>query len=118
MTMHPGRLDLLFHALADPTRRAIVERLAAGEASFSAVTQPFAMAKPTLLKHVKVLEECGLIETRKQGRVRLCRLEPKALKETEDWLSRQKQMWEQRLDALDAFAVALYKQEQKEKADG
>lgn len=118
MTMHPGRLDLLFHALADPTRRAIVERLSSGEASFSAVTAPFAMAKPTLLKHVKVLEECGLIETEKQGRVRLCRLQPQALKDTEDWLLRQKRQWEQRLDALDAFAVALYRQEQEEKTDG
>lgn len=113
MTKFEADLDRRFHALADPTRRAILARLSLGEASFSDVTAPFAMAKPTLLKHVHVLEESGLIRTRKQGRLRLCRLEPAALKEAEDWLARQIRQWEARLDQLDAYVIDLYKREMK-----
>lgn len=111
MTNLSEPLDLRFHALSDPTRRAILARLALGDASFSSVTEPFAMAKPTLLKHVRVLEASGLIVTEKRGRVRLCRLRPQALKETEDWLARQVSLWEARLDRMDAYVIALYKEE-------
>lgn len=117
MTKFQPDLDRRFHALADPTRRAILARLSLGEASFSDVTAPFAMAKPTLLKHVQVLEESGLIRTRKQGRSRLCRLEPKALKETEDWLGRQIRQWEARLDQLDAYVIDMYKKEMENHDD-
>lgn len=111
MTNHQAPLDQRFQALADPTRRAILARLALGDASFSTVTEPFAMAKPTLLKHVQVLEASGLIVTEKRGRVRLCRLQPRALKEAEDWLHSQIRRWEQRLDQLDAYVIALHEEE-------
>lgn len=72
------------------------------------------MAKPTLLKHVQVLEDSGLIRTQKRGRIRLCRLEPDALKATEDWLNRQIRQWETRLDQLDSYVIALHKREMSE----
>lgn len=117
MTTFSTDLDRRFHALSDPTRRAILARLSLGEASFSDVTAPFPMAKPTLLKHVQVLEESGLIRTRKRGRIRLCRLEPDALKATEDWLSRQIRQWETRLDQLDDYVIALHAREKKQHDD-
>lgn len=106
-------LDRRFHALADPTRRAILARLALGEASFSDVTAPFPMAKPTLLKHVQVLEESGLIRTRKTGRTRLCAIEPQALKAAEYWLGQQIRQWESRLDQLDSYVVDLYNKQRE-----
>ena len=118
MTTYSKNLDDMFHALADPTRRAILARLALGEASFTDVTAPFAMAKPTLLKHVQVLEESGLIATEKRGRVRLCRLEPEALRHTEDWLGAQIRRWETRLDQFDAYVIALHQQQEEEKKNG
>ncbi len=118
MTTYSDQLDQMFHALSDPTRRAILARLVeAGDASVSEVTAPFGMARPTLLKHVQVLEESGLIRTRKQGRVRLCRVEPQAIKTTEDWLIRQRRLWEQRLDQLDAYVLALSKTNETEEKD-
>ena len=114
MTIHHDELDRRFHALSDPTRRAILSRLALGEASVSDVTAPFAMAKPTLLKHVQVLEDSGLIRTRKQGRVRLCQLDAAALKNAEDWLASQIRQWENRLDQLDAYVIALHKRESEQ----
>jgi DNA-binding transcriptional ArsR family regulator len=114
MTNLQSPLDRRFHALADPTRRAILSRLALGEQSFSAVTEPFDMAKPTLLKHVAVLEESGLIATEKKGRVRICRLRPEALREAEEWLAGQVRLWETRLDQLDAYVMALHKEERAE----
>ncbi len=118
MTKFQPDLDRRFHALSDPTRRAILARLCLGEASFSDVTAPFAMAKPTLLKHVRVLEESGLIRTRKTGRSRICALDAEALKATEDWLSRQIRQWEARLDQLDAYVIQLYKEERTANDDG
>nr|WP_316653184.1 metalloregulator ArsR/SmtB family transcription factor [uncultured Gellertiella sp.] len=118
MTTYSDPLDQMFHALSDPTRRAILARLVeAGDASVSEVTAPFGMARPTLLKHVQVLEESGLIRTRKQGRVRLCRVEPQAIKTTEDWLVRQRRLWEQRLGQLDAYVLALSKTNETEEKD-
>lgn len=116
MTTQSSQLDHMFHALSDPTRRAILARLVAeGDASFSEVTAPFRMAKPTLLKHVQVLEESGLIRTEKQGRVRVCRIEPDGLKTTEDWLNNQRRLWEKRLDQFDAYVIALHKTMQADK---
>jgi DNA-binding transcriptional ArsR family regulator len=101
------RLNDTFRALADPTRRAVLERLGRGAASVSDLAQPFEMALPTFLQHLKVLEECGLIRSRKKGRVRTCELRPKPLTDAEHWLSGQRALWTKRLDQLDAFLINL-----------
>ena len=93
-------LDSAFHALADPTRRAVLSRLIAGPASVSELAQPFAIGLPTFLKHLKVLEDSGLIATGKAGRVRTCRLEPARLAGAEAWLAEQRTLWEGRADRL------------------
>lgn len=95
-------LDLAFAALADPTRRAIVGRLCEGPRSVSELSRPFAMALPSLLKHVRILEQSGLISSEKVGRVRTCRIEPHALLATEGWIQRHIVAWEDRLDRMDA----------------
>jgi len=95
-------LDRAFFALADPTRRAIVSRLCEGPASVSDLSEPFQLALPSLLKHVRVLEQSGLVSSEKIGRVRTCRIEPHALQETEAWIQRHIAAWEQRLDRMEA----------------
>lgn len=105
-------LDRMFHALADPSRRAMLERLAEGPASVGDLARPFSMALPSLMQHLRVLEGCGLIRTEKVGRVRTCRLEPHALKEAGDWIARQRAVWEARFDRLDAYLQILKEQEQ------
>lgn len=102
MTAASATLDKAFHALANPTRRAIVERLGAGPGTVSDLAAPFDMALPSLLQHLRVLEEGGLVESSKEGRVRTVRLRPKELRRAADWLARQRSLWEQRLDQLDA----------------
>ncbi len=94
-------LDLAFSALADPTRRAIVSRLCDGPKSVSALCEPFEIAMPSLLKHVRVLEQSGLITSEKSGRVRTCRIEPRALQATEAWIHQHILAWEKRLDRLE-----------------
>ncbi len=94
----------MFQALADPTRLAMVARLAKGAAPVGELAQPHGMALPTILRHLKVLEDAGLVATRKAGRQRLCSLKPAALAETGDWLAAQVRLWEARLDRLDALA--------------
>ena len=101
------RLDQAFGALADPTRRAIMARLAQGEASVGELARPFDMALPNLMKHIRVLETGGLVESEKQGRVRTCRLKPSGLKGVENWLAEQRAIWEARLDRLEAYALSL-----------
>ena len=96
-------LDRVFQALADPTRRAIVERLAAGPASVSELARPQQMSLPAVLQHLQVLQASGLIRSGKSGRVRTCRLEPAALRTAEDWMTRQRADWERRLDQLGEF---------------
>ena len=91
-------LDALFHALADPTRRALVERLTRGPASVSALAHPLAMSLPAVMQHLQVLEESGLVCTQKVGRVRTCRLEPLALRTAEQWITERRARWERRLD--------------------
>ena len=86
MAKFHGDLDRTFSALADPTRRAIIGRLCSGPASVGELSEPFDIALPTLLKHVRVLEKSGLVSTRKVGRVRTCRVEPGALQASDDWL--------------------------------
>lgn len=103
-------LDLVFHALADPTRRQVVERLGRGPASTSELAQPFAMALPSFTQHLKVLERAGLVTSTKPGRVRTYRLVPAALGPADGWLADQRQLWEQRLDQLDAFLETLKEQ--------
>jgi DNA-binding transcriptional ArsR family regulator len=96
-------LDRTFAALADPTRREIVERLAGGPASISELAEPFGMSMPGLLKHVRILEQAQLVTTHKQGRVRHCRLEPRHLDDAEQWIQTYRRRWEQRLDRLDRY---------------
>lgn len=98
-----ANLDAIFHSLSDPTRRAVIARLSAGPAPVGELAAPFDMALPSFLKHLKVLEGGGWIETKKNGRVRTCRLRPEAVGIAEHWLSRQRRLWEGRLDRLDAF---------------
>ncbi len=99
----PGRLDATFAALADPTRRAILARLAAGEAAVTELAEPFAMSQPAISKHLKVLERAGLISRGRDAQRRPRRLEAVPLAEANQWLERYRQFWEasfQRLDAL------------------
>src|SRR5690349_19782798 len=97
------QLDRVFHALADPTRRAVLERLGRGEASVSELARPFDMALPSFVQHLGVLEGCGLVRSRKEGRVRTYRVSPRPFKVAEGWLSDQRALWERRLDQLDGF---------------
>ncbi|TDD37422.1 transcriptional regulator [Actinomadura sp. KC06] len=92
--------DRVFHAVADPTRRAIVERLTLGPASVSELARPLPMSLPAVVQHLQVLETAGLVRSEKVGRVRTCRLEPAGLRTAEDWLRRQRTAWEGRLDRL------------------
>src|SRR5947209_5550445 len=93
-------LDRVFRALADPTRRAVLERLSRGPASMSELAQPFRMALPSFSQHLDVLESCGLVRSRKTGRVRTYELAPEPLKEAEQWMITQRANWERRLDQL------------------
>ena len=105
-----SRLDEIFAALADPTRRAIVMRLCAGEASVGELADPFDMALPSFMKHIHVLETSGLVQSSKEGRVRTCRLSPEALVGAEDWFQHQRAIWEARLDRFQAYVMKLKKE--------
>ena len=105
-------LDHVFHALADPTRRTVLERLARGPAAVSDLAQPFAMALPSFLQHLDVLEKSGLVQSRKQGRVRTYWLVPEPLAPAEQWLSQQREHWNRRLDQLDTYLNELKEQPQ------
>ncbi len=100
-------LDLAFHALADPARRAMVERLARGPASVSELAQPLVMSLPAVLQHLAVLESSGLVRTKKVGRVRTCRIEPAALSQAEQWINQRRTEWEGRLDRLGDYLQTL-----------
>ena len=103
MLNRSGVLDEVFQALADPTRRLIVERLIESPASVSELAQPLPMSLPAVLQHIQVLEACDLVRSEKVGRVRTCHLEPAALRRAEDWISGQRTAWEHRLDDLGAY---------------
>jgi len=103
MLNQSASLDRVFQALADPTRRVMVERLSRGPASVSELAQPLAMTLPAVVQHLGVLQACGLVRSRKIGRVRTCRIEPAALRTAEDWISRRRASWERRLDRLGEF---------------
>ncbi|NSX16444.1 helix-turn-helix transcriptional regulator [Cupriavidus taiwanensis] len=105
-------LSGVFYALADPTRRAIVSTLGRGPATVSALSAPFAMALPSFMKHLQVLERSGLIRSRKSGRVRTCELVPQPLSDAQQWLADQRALWEARTDRLAAFVETLHQDEQ------
>ena len=96
-------IDTLFAALADPTRRVMIERLSRGPASVSELAEPHAMSLPAVLQHLQVLESSGLVTSRKTGRIRTCRIESKALRRAEDWIAARRATWERRLDRLGDF---------------
>jgi len=97
------QLDRAFAALADPSRRAMVERLVQGPATVSELARPLPMSLPAVMLHLKVLEESGLVTSRKDGRVRTCRIQPQMLSQAEQWVSERRQMWERSLDRLGQF---------------
>jgi DNA-binding transcriptional ArsR family regulator len=103
----PAEVDRVFQALADPTRRAVVERLGRGPAATSKLARPFAMALPSFLQHLDVLEKVGLVTSRKEGRVRTYRLTPHPLQAAEDWMTTQRRLWERRLDQFDDYVRTL-----------
>jgi DNA-binding transcriptional ArsR family regulator len=100
-------LDRVFQALADPTRRAVLQRLSGGVAAVSELAEPFDMALPSFLQHLKVLEGCGLVRSRKSGRIRTYQISPEPLKTAEGWMSEQRALWERRLDQLDRYLEDL-----------
>lgn len=100
-------LDLAFQALADPTRRAIVERLAAGPASVGELARPFEMALPSVMQHLRLLEGAGLVRSKKEGRVRTCQLDAEALARTSAWIDQRRREWEARFDRLAAYVETL-----------
>lgn len=101
-----NNLDSCFQALADPTRRAIVERLTRGPASVSELARPLPMSLPAVVQHIAVLQTSGLIRSEKIGRVRTCRIEPKALSQAEQWIAGRREEWERRLDRLGDYLNA------------
>ena len=105
MEHYPEQLNGLFHALADPTRRAVIGRLGRGRASISELAQPFDMALPSFMKHIRMLEASGLIRTHKAGRVRLCEIDEARLAVVGGWLEEQRALWESRTDRLDRFVT-------------
>ncbi len=107
-------LDLMFQALADPTRRKMVERLSRGSASVSELAAPFDMSLPAIVQHLKVLEDSGLVTTEKVGRVRTCTIDTAALSRAEKWINDRRVGWERRLDRLGAFLDALEPDRQEE----
>lgn len=100
-------VDGVFRALADPTRRGVLERLSGRPASVSELAAPYDMALPSFVAHLKLLEQCGLVRSSKAGRVRTYELAPERLKLAEDWLGRQRTLWERRLDQLDAYLKTM-----------
>ena len=113
--MTPDRLDATFAALADPTRRAILARLASGEASVTELAKPFAMSQPAISKHLKVLERAGLIARSREAQWRPCRIEPQALKDVDDWLDRYRRFFDESFDRLDVYLKTLQAKEPKTK---
>jgi DNA-binding transcriptional ArsR family regulator len=105
--LRPARLDATFSALADPTRRAILARLATGQASVSELAAPFAMSQPAISKHLKVLENAGLISRSRDAQWRPCRLEAAPMKDAVAWLERYRLFWEQSFDRLDHYLREL-----------
>jgi DNA-binding transcriptional ArsR family regulator len=109
--MSPDRLSTILSALSDPTRRAILARLAQGEAGVTELAQPFAMSLPAISKHLKVLERAGLVARGREAQWRPCRLEAGPLKDVADWLERYRRFWDESFDRLDAYLKELETEE-------
>ena len=116
--MTDDQLSITFAALADPTRRAILARLVAGEAAVTELAEPFDLSLPAVSKHLKVLERAGLIARSREAQWRRCHLDPAPLKEAADWIAHYKKFWEESFDRLDAYLRELKKQQEKEKKHG
>ena len=112
MPQRAAELNRVFQALADPTRRAVVERLGRGPAAASELARPFTMALPSFMQHLGVLEKVGLVTSTKDGRVRTYRLAPRPLKSAEGWMAKQRQLWERRLNQFDDYVRTLKETEQ------
>jgi DNA-binding transcriptional ArsR family regulator len=106
MLNQSAALDLMFQALADPSRRVMVERLTRGPTSVSELAKPLAMSLPAVVQHLQVLEASGLVRSEKAGRVRTCHIEPKALRSAEHWIAERRTIWERRLDRLGEVLAA------------
>jgi DNA-binding transcriptional ArsR family regulator len=115
--MPTDRLSETFAALADPTRRAILARLALGETSVSELAKPFDMSGPAISKHLKVLERAGLITRGREAQWRPCRIEPGAFKGVDEWLERYRRLWEERFDRLDDYLKTLQARERSPPKD-
>jgi len=113
MPKHSADLDLVFRALADPTRRAVLQRLGRGDRAMSDLAAPFAMALPSFMQHLEVLERSGLVRSRKSGRVRTFRLAPRRLDAAERWMDHQRSVWNRRLDRMDRYLLNLHRQEKR-----
>ena len=111
-------LSATFSALADPTRRAILARLALGETSVSELAEPFDISLPAVSRHLKVVEHAGLIARGREAQWRPCRIEPQALKTVDDWLEEYRRLWEQRLDRLEDYLRTLQSEMPRDKAQG
>lgn len=110
-------LDLLFHALADPARRAMMERLSRGPAPVSELARPLPMSLPSVLQHLGVLETAGLVRSEKVGRVRTCAIEPQALSQAEQWINARRIEWDRHLDRLGDYLETLKAEEETGNAD-
>jgi len=106
MLQYSSALDSMFQALADPGRRLMVDRLCSGPASVSQLAEPLKMSLSAVVQHLQVLEASGLVKSEKVGRVRTCKLEPKALRSAEKWISERRTLWERRLDRLGEFLAS------------
>jgi DNA-binding transcriptional ArsR family regulator len=117
-TMNTDHLSITFAALADPTRRAILARLAQGEATVTELAEPFALSLPTVSKHLKVLQRAGLIAQGRQAQWRPCRLEPGPLREVAAWTEQYRAFWEESFDRLDDYLRTLQPEQEKEESLG
>jgi DNA-binding transcriptional ArsR family regulator len=111
-------LDATFAALADPTRRAILARLASGEANVTELAKPFEMSQPAISKHLKVLERAGLISRRQDAQSRPCRLEARRLKEATEWMERYRRFWQDSFDRLDEYLGEMKKRDKEKRHAG
>lgn len=118
MKQNADKLTLTFTALADPTRRAILAKLSLGEASVQELSKPFEMSGPAITKHLKVLENAGLISRSREAQWRPCRIEADALKDVADWVSEYRKIWEDSFDRLDAYLKTMTQKKKKRKKHG
>ena len=117
MQIPPDHLSITFAALSDPTRRAILARLAGGEATVTELAAPFDMSLPAISKHLKVLQRAGLVEQGRQAQWRPCRLNPEPLRDVADWVGRYRRHWEESFDRLDDYIRELQEQEKTNGAE-